>query len=578
MHKHAAKRGQSGCNVYPYLSTPTLRRRHVLAASFLDKWGVQSILDIGAYTNPIHSFMSSCPNEIFIVEPCGELVDVAGQEGLAYFSGPIACGSQSTTVHVMPTTIAEFYQSPEMMNPFDAVVCIGCDPAYGPTWNMLASLQRPFRLLLEYSLTYAPAVNEYASSKLYADNCTVRSQKVFDFSSCADCGDTKHANRRVLLVIFCGARPMRKERETERRNALTLAWHKRIFSRRPGRYQIEARKAELNIKDPALMAQRVHKDDRLTSLARKQRVLTSRWRRNNRLCRVWHNEAPVFFEEAARALDADANRSFDWPLMQRVDSVRCNLNAAKPTATAFPLLLRAIRILDHGLKNLLQIAPESAPISQNNMLRQCPRVKRRWINLTDYIEPILPTGRNLAYREFGHLTNFAPYVRLVTFPSVRQAIEASRRVLIDVGSNGFAASTKQLLDGYAAYLPFTHSYSFDDHDDTSQIPAEYNQTRVIFEQRFVTNLLSWVTSNVLPSDFVVLKYDVDDGTHGLTMEWGFLDGLLRSPTIGYIDEIYIEMHYQDKSIGWHHYAHGGQQRYDLMHQLRACGLVIHEWP
>ncbi|MGB0550499.1 MAG: hypothetical protein ACPGR8_15315, partial [Limisphaerales bacterium] len=97
-------------------------------------------------------------------------------------------------------------------------------------------------------------------------------------------------------------------------------------------------------------------------------------------------------------------------------------------------------------------------------------------------------------------------------------------------------------------------------------------------QRFVTNLLSWVTSNVLPSDFVVLKYDVDDGTHGLTMEWGFLDGLLRSPTIGYIDEIYIEMHYQDKSIGWHHYAHGGQQRYDLMHQLRACGLVIHEWP
>jgi hypothetical protein len=78
--------------------------------------------------------------------------------------------------------------------------------------------------------------------------------------------------------------------------------------------------------------------------------------------------------------------------------------------------------------------------------------------------------------------------------------------------------------------------------------------------------------------FLVLKFDVDEGVSGPTMEWGFLGDLLYSDALGLVDEFYTELHYRQPDIHWKHETHSSRQRYDIVRQLRACGMAIHDWP
>ncbi len=80
------------------------------------------------------------------------------------------------------------------------------------------------------------------------------------------------------------------------------------------------------------------------------------------------------------------------------------------------------------------------------------------------------------YMESGNLIDFGPYRPLVAIPEVNKELytaaasaDASassrgsgsgRRILIDVGANGFFASPKYLLDSYAPYIPFTGKYTY----------------------------------------------------------------------------------------------------------------------
>ena len=77
---------------------------------------------------------------------------------------------------------------------------------------------------------------------------------------------------------------------------------------------------------------------------------------------------------------------------------------------------------------------------------------------------------------------------------------------------------------------------------------------------------------------MVLKFDVDEGAGGPTMEWAFLSDLLDSNALSLVDELYIELHFKNEPIGWHHDTHSSRQHYDVVRQLRACGLAIHDWP
>ena len=92
------------------------------------------------------------------------------------------------------------------------------------------------------------------------------------------------------------------------------------------------------------------------------------------------------------------------------------------------------------------------------------------------------------------------------------------------------------------------------------------------------DVISFLKTNVHSDDFVVLKFDVDEGTNSPTMEWGFLADLIYSEEIALVDEFYIELHFKYDKIGWRHNSHSARQRYDVVRQLRACGMAIHDWP
>jgi len=96
------------------------------------------------------------------------------------------------------------------------------------------------------------------------------------------------------------------------------------------------------------------------------------------------------------------------------------------------------------------------------------------------------------------------------------------------------------------------------------------------------DILVFLKQNFSPEDYVVLKFDVDEGTSGLTMEWGFLSDLVHAEELILVDELFIELHYYfiDEKTGlrWHHDAHSMKQAYDVMRQLRTCGLAVHAWP
>ena len=104
--------------------------------------------------------------------------------------------------------------------------------------------------------------------------------------------------------------------------------------------------------------------------------------------------------------------------------------------------------------------------------------KPAWRGLAASLEPVYTSLRNWMFTETASLIDFGPYVPLVAFPKARASIKAtsSRRVLIDVGANGFFASPKYLLDSYAPYLPFTHAIMIEPEPHFSAtIPPVYSE-------------------------------------------------------------------------------------------------------
>ena len=93
-------------------------------------------------------------------------------------------------------------------------------------------------------------------------------------------------------------------------------------------------------------------------------------------------------------------------------------------------------------------------------------------------------------------------------------------------------------------------------------------------------ILQWLRENAVEEDFVALKFDVDnDFSLGPTMEWGFLADLLRRPeALALVDELLIELHFYAASLRWVHLTHSMKQAFDVLRQLRACGLPVHAWP
>jgi hypothetical protein len=209
----------------------------------------------------------------------------------------------------------------------------------------------------------------------------------------------------------------------------------------------------------------------------------------------------------------------------------------------------------------------------------------------DLFEPVYSHLRNWMYVESGNLIDFGPYRPLVSIPEVNAALHADgrRRILVDVGANGFFASPKYLLDSYAPYLPFTDAIMIEPEPHFSaSIPDVYSKRYNISHQKIYaevntgtdTDILKLLGTLVTPQDYVVLKFDVDPNKHafGPTMEWGFLFDLARNPQVAeLVDELYIELHFHYPALYWKHY-HSNWEALDALRYLRSRGAVVHAWP
>ena len=137
----------------------------------------------------------------------------------------------------------------------------------------------------------------------------------------------------------------------------------------------------------------------------------------------------------------------------------------------------------------------------------------------------------------------------------------------------------------AAGTPFDEAHIFEpnglDAPPTHNITTIHvHRTAVDVGTRNENDILQWLRENTVEDDFVALKFDVDnDFSLGPTMEWGFLADLLRSPkALALVDEFFVELHFYAPSLRWVHLAHSMKQAFDVLRQLRACGLPVHAWP
>ena len=97
------------------------------------------------------------------------------------------------------------------------------------------------------------------------------------------------------------------------------------------------------------------------------------------------------------------------------------------------------------------------------------------------------------------------------------------------------------------------------------------------ELHFYGPSLRWV--HLTHSMKQAFDVDVDNDSLGPTMEWGFLADLLRRPeALALVDELFIELHFFAPSLNWVHLTHSMKQAFDVLRELRACGLPVHAWP
>jgi len=133
-----------GLHLYPYLETPAFQQRQGYAGNVLRKSKAQRVLDIGGYFSPIANFIKVdedwCPELVWSIDPV--------YRGNSY---GMPCGrGKFMKVVQSPHTVRSAWNDDMMKNTkFDAVVCIGCDPNFGPNVGDLLGFQRPFQLIIE---------------------------------------------------------------------------------------------------------------------------------------------------------------------------------------------------------------------------------------------------------------------------------------------------------------------------------------------------------------------------------------------------------------------------------------------
>lgn len=564
---------------YPdkYFASGRFHKPHVLVGKFMDKIAPKRVLDIDPKMNPIIKFMSYCPETVFMIDTRGELADKAKN---TWSSKEVSCGDGLRSIqNVIPQAITAFIHG-QFVQHFAAVVCMSCDYSHSPSWEELMALPRPFHLVLEFS-------NLRNYPKASKDGCSVVLIKKFDFS-------------RTLVAYRCGDYPQETSRVIEAKKVLAPSCDKV----QAGTYKEMACRAEellftSSINDSSLLAvNSLKKEEDEDLMMLEKRAKQSRHKKAEckyiekyRIARTWWDiyEDPSRLANAKMHLNSARESENLFDALCYAGKARNLFSAAEPQEKMIVPLYDSIRVYQSLLQKIIAEEPTHV-LGYRYHLKTCPPfLGKEYIDEVSELEPILPDGRNLDYREFNDAKiSFNPYRPLASFKSVRTR-NYRRRILVDVGANGFAASPKQLMDNYAALgMPFDEVHMFEpDIKAMIKIPDLYRKNaNITFHKQYVevgtrdvkTDILSWIKENVDKDDFLVLKFDVDEGSEGPTMEWGFLGDLIYSDALALVDEFYTEMHFRYPGLRWSFTTHSARQRYDVVRQLRACGMAIHDWP
>lgn len=314
--------------------------------------------------------------------------------------------------------------------------------------------------------------------------------------------------------------------------------------------------------------------------------------------------------------------------------LRCSTHLASAPPPS-PSSLLALPPSSRSPQLVAQLEP-LYPTGRNLLSAEMGTRMRSHVSFLPYrVLPSVPGFRALTRRAHGREAAAALPAR--AGPSSTRARAAPRAVLVDVGPNGFFASAKHLLDMYAPFQPFDDVYLLDPDVRGLEAPPEYLRVYNITSiPSFVTagvardgsvwpvarpkgraqvhrgarashggadtsskqrdrplsiDLLEWLPTIAHEDDFVALKFDVDEQPRGSTIEWGVLSALYHSPALRLIDELFIELHFEFNArtasehvpglgfhLGWNHSDHSMRQQFELLRELRRCGLAVHAWP
>ena len=621
-------RGQGG-HLYPYLETSAFQQRQIVAVNHLKKVRAQRILDFGAYFNPLERFADFdqdwCPDLILSIDP----IYRGNSQG-------IRCRNSSgwvTVVHAPLSAQLALENLYIASKHFDSVVCMGCDPNYGPTLQQLEGFRRPYQLVLESPF------DSFLQSPTLADGKLLFTQVLHlpDPPREIYHGPSPYTKRTIKIIEYGEADSSIWKvdaREDTRKTAKAVTFDQEssaYVNLLPSQFKGACQgaimpKAASECPFPFSIQNLTTESEQYLHLAEiSEKIWSCRGLRSqsdgrsptfsvgngrNKRCQMHSNMPERFhFDQAWNA----SGEAFDIMSQHAVSCLnfqngvprgsdpcvcveKCSLawlllnafdNSEGSTTTS---ILSVVRTQHRCMKTLF--VPKTW--RQDPTCIQFPKRRSQlcgglqsYGNIVDRLEPLYPGGRNLMYHERGTLIDFTSYLPLPSVPGFNTTVQG-RKVLLVVGANGFFRAPKMLIDMYSPYWDFDEVYLFEPDAEHMEVPSDYRKKmKITFVQTYVNvggrnknDMITFMHSNLNESDYVVLMFDVDDTStnRGPTMEWGFLADLV-SQKRALVDELFIELHMYKPEIGWSFERHSSQEQFDVLFQLRNnCGFAVHAWP
>lgn len=143
-----------------------------------------------------------------------------------------------------------------------------------------------------------------------------------------------------------------------------------------------------------------------------------------------------------------------WDALAYVTVAHLLLHAGEPSDLFMKpdgLLYKAIIYDNKYLARAIAAAPQEYPSECKYLLKNCPQhLDQNYAHISmNQLEPIPPDLRSLGFHELNHelniLVDMSPYRVLASFDEVSSR-HYRKKILIDIGMNGFYGSAKHLLD------------------------------------------------------------------------------------------------------------------------------------